>query len=108
MYVSCGGWGIAALCLVAVFVPWFLLVIGALPFWEAIRSKASAQSALRGVLVAALYNPVWMPGITSAKDFALAIAAFLLLYMWQTTPWLVVILSAGGASLLALLPSSIF
>ena len=80
-----------------------------------IRSKAGAQSALRGVnaavvglLLAALYHPVWTSGITSAKDFALAIAAFLLLYMWQTTPWLVVILSAVGASLLALLPASVF
>jgi chromate transporter len=110
-----GGWGTAALCLVAVFLPSFLLVVGALPFWEEIRSKASAQSALRGVnaavvglLLAALYHPVWTAGITSAKDFALAIAAFLLLYMWQTTPWLVVILSAVGASILALLPASIF
>ena len=110
-----GGWGIAALCLVAVFMPSFLLVVGALPFWEEIRSKSGAQSALRGVnaavvglLLAALYHPVWTAGITSAKDFALAIAAFLLLYMWQTTPWLVVILSALGASLLALLPAWIF
>jgi chromate transporter len=110
-----GGWSIAVLCLVAVFLPSFLLVVGALPFWEKIRSKASAQSALRGVnaavvglLLAALYHPVWTAGITGAKDFALAIAAFLLLYMWQTTPWLVVILSAVGASLLALLPATIF
>jgi chromate transporter len=100
---------------VAVFLPSFLLVIGALPFWEEIRSKASAQSALRGVnaavvglLLAALYHPVWTAGITSAKDFALAIAAFLLLYMWQVTPWLVVILSAVGATILAQLPGSIF
>jgi chromate transporter len=110
-----GGWGIAALCLIAVFVPSFLLVIGALPFWEEIRSKAGAQSALRGVnaavvglLLAALYHPVWTAGITSAKDFVLAVAAFLLLYMWQMTPWLVVVLSAAGASLLALLPAGIF
>jgi chromate transporter len=110
-----GGWGVAALCLVAVFVPSFLLVIGALPFWEEIRSMAGAQSALRGVnaavvglLLAALYHPVWTAGITSAKDFALATAAFLLLYVWQTTPWLVVMLSAVGAALLALLPASIF
>jgi chromate transporter len=110
-----GGWAIAALCLVSVFLPSFLLVVGALPFWEAIRTRANAQSALRGVnaavvglLLAALYHPVWTAGITNAKDFALAIAAFLLLYMWQMTPWLVVILSAVGASLLAVLPDSIF
>lgn len=110
-----GGWGTAALCLAAVFLPSFLLVIGALPFWEAIRSKPAAQSALRGVnaavvglLLAALYHPVWTAGITGGKDFALAIVAFLLLYMWQVTPWLVVVLSAVGASLLAALPGELF
>jgi chromate transporter len=110
-----GGWGIAALCLVAVFLPSFLLVVGALPFWEEIRSKAVVQSALRGVngavvglLLAALYHPVWTAGITNARDFSLAVAAFLLLYMWQTAPWLVVLLSAAGATMMALLPASMF
>src|SRR5262245_11183903 len=110
-----GGPGTAALCLVAVFLPSFLLVIGALPFWNEIRSKAKAQAALQGVnaavvglLLAALYHPVWTAGITSAKDFALASVAFLLLYVWHTTPWLVVVLSAVGASMLAWLPSSMF
>jgi chromate transporter len=44
-----GGWPIAALCLVAVFVPSFLLVAGALPFWEDLRRRPWAQSTLRGV-----------------------------------------------------------
>ena len=34
-------------------------------------------------------------------DFALAVAAFLLLFMWQSPPWLVVVLSAVGAGLIA-------
>lgn len=51
---------------------------------------------------------MWTAGITSSKDFGLAIKAFLLLYIWQTTPWLVVILSAAGASLRAALPASAF
>ncbi len=101
------GWLGAALCLVAVFLPSALLVIGALPFWESLRRQPLAQAALKGVnaavvglLLAALYHPVWTAGITSARDFALAIAAFLLLFMWQTPPWLVVILTAiGGAGL---------
>ena len=104
------GWAGAALCLFAMFLPAFLLVIGPLPFWDELRSRPWAQSALRGVnaavvglLLAALYNPVWTAGITSAGDFALAIGAFLLLFMWQTPPWLVVILSAiGGAAIAAL------
>jgi chromate transporter len=106
-----GGWTIAALCLVAVFAPSFVLVAGALPFWEDLRRRVWAQSMLRGInaavvglLLAALYNPVWTAGITSQKDFALAMAAFVALYMWKTTPWLVVVLCAVAAGGLAMLP----
>jgi chromate transporter len=101
------GWAGALLCLVAIFLPSFLLVIGALPFWDALRKRRWAQSALSGVnaavvglLLAALYQPVWTVGITSAEDFALAIAAFLLLFMWRAPPWLVVILSAAAGALI--------
>ena len=102
------GWIGAALCLVAIFLPSFLLVIGALPFWDELRRRPWAQSALRGVnaavvglLLAALYNPVWTAGIAGPYDFALAIAAFLLLFMWQVPPWIVVVLSALGGALIA-------
>lgn len=104
------GWIGAAICLLAVFLPSFLLVVGALPFWDQLRRRPGAQSALRGVnaavvglLLAALYNPVWTAGITDPKDFALASVAFLLLFMWQTPPWLVVVLSALGGAALAYL-----
>jgi chromate transporter len=81
-----------------------------LPFWEDLRRRPAAQAALKGVnaavvglLLAALYDPIWTVGIRSAADFALAIAAFLLLFAWHTPPWLVVILSAlGGAAIAAL------
>ena len=110
MSVKPDGWTGAMLCLVAVFLPSFLLVVGVLPFWKELRRRALAQAAVRGVnaavvglLLAALYNPVWTAGIASAGDFALAAAAFLLLFMWQTPPWLVVILCAiGGAALAAM------
>jgi chromate transporter len=103
------GWLGAVICLIAVFLPSFLLVIGALPFWEELRQRATAQAALLGVnaavvglLLAALYHPVWTAGIDDAGDFALACAAFLLLFMWQTPPWLVVVLCAlAGAALAA-------
>jgi chromate transporter len=102
------GWLGAGLCLVAIFLPAFLLVIGPLPFWDDLRRQSWARSALRGVnaavvglLLAALYNPVWTAGITSPADFALASAAFLLLFMWQTPPWLVVVLSAIGGGLIS-------
>jgi chromate transporter len=104
------GWIGATLCLVAIFLPSFLLVIGTLPFWDQLRRVPVAQSVLRGVnaavvglLLAALYNPVWTAGITNASDFALAIAAFLLLFMWQAPPWLVVLLSALAGGLIAAL-----
>jgi chromate transporter len=104
------GWAGAALCLIAMFLPSFLLVIGPLPFWDELRSRPWAQSALRGVnaavvglLLSALYHPVWTAGIVSGADFALAAFAFLLLFMWQTPPWLVVLLCAlGGAAIGAL------
>jgi len=103
------GWIGASICLFAIFLPSFLLVIGALPFWEQLRRRPVAQASLRGVnaavvglLLAALYQPVWTVGITDAADFALAVAAFLLLFVWQTPPWLVVTLSAAASALMSL------
>ena len=104
------GWLGALVCLIAIFLPSFLLVLGALPFWESVRHMPRARTALAGVnaavvglLLAALYDPVWTVGITGRADFALAAAGFLLLYLWRTPPWLVVILSAlGGAAIAAL------
>jgi chromate transporter len=105
------GWAGAILCLVAMFLPAFLLVIGPLPFWDDLRRRTWAQAMLRGVnaavvglLLAALYRPVWTSAITSAADFALGIAAFLLLFMWKTPPWLVVAFCAIGGQALTLFP----
>jgi chromate transporter len=107
------GWLGALICLVAIFLPSFLLVLGVLPFWEDLRRRSGARAALAGVnaavvglLIAALYDPVWTVGITSAADFALAAAAFLLLFVWQTPPWLVVLLSALAAELWAVCEES--
>ena len=101
------GWLGAAIALVAIFLPSFLLVIGVLPFWQALRGRPFAQSALAGVnaavvglLLAALYNPVWTAAIVKPLDFAVALAAFLLLTVWKTPPWLVVMLCAGAGALI--------
>ena len=103
-----GGWDVAVLCLVGIFLPSFLLVVGLLPFWDALRKKPGAQAALAGVnaavvgiLLAAFYDPVWTTAILTWSDVALAAAAFLLLYMWKTPPWLVVLLCAAGGEALA-------
>ena len=91
----------AVICLFAIFASSFLLVIGAMPFWDSLRRVGAVQSALLGVnavvvglLLAALYNPVWTSAILSAADFGLALAAFTLLVFWKTPAWLVVILTA--------------
>jgi chromate transporter len=103
-----GGWKTAVICLVAIFLPSFLLVVGILPFWEGLRRKETAQAVLRGVnaavvglLLAAFYNPVWTSGIFTRADFGLAAVAFLLLFLWRTPPWLVVVLCAAAGQLLA-------
>ena len=106
-----GGWQMAALCLVAIFLPSFLLVIGVLPFWDDRRQRPATQATLRGInaavvglLIAAFYNPVWATAILGKGDFALAAVAFLLLMMWRTPPWLVVLICAIGGQILAALP----
>ena len=100
------------LALVAIFLPSFLLVMGALPYWEALRQKQRVQSALRGVsaavvglLLAALYDPVWTSAIQGVRDFALALVAFGLLMFWRLSPFYVVLVSAAGGALLTLLPA---
>ncbi len=98
------GWLGGLICLVAIYLPSFLLLVGVLPFWDTLRGRADVQSALRGVnavvvglLLAALYTPVCTGGITSPVDFAIGISAFLLLVFWRVPPWLVVVLGAATA-----------
>jgi chromate transporter len=102
------GWLGGLICLLAIYLPSFLLLIGVLPFWDALRRRAGMQSALKGVnaavvglLLAALYTPVWTSAILNPADFALGIAAFLALVFWRLPPWLVVVLGAASAQLLA-------
>lgn len=100
----------AAICLVAIFLPGFLLLVGVLPFWGALNRLPLAQAAMRGanaavvgVLGAALYNPVWTSSVLTPVDFALALCGFLLLVVWKTSPWIVVVLMAGVAVLVQVL-----
>lgn len=94
---SPSGWLGGLLCLVAIFAPSFLLVAGALPFWEQLRRHVRTQAALAGInaavvglLLAALYNPVWTSAIFTPADFGLALLAFFALITWKLPPWLVV------------------
>lgn len=96
------GWAGAALCLAAAFLPSFLLVVGVLPFWEKLRRIESMRRAMLGlnagvvgILLAALYHPVWTGAITSGKDLAVAAFGFVLLEFWKLSSWAVVLLTAA-------------
>ena len=100
----------ALLALGAIFLPAFLLSIGPLPFWDILRKIPAFQSVLRGInaavvgiLLAALYDPVWTSAIFAPEDFALAAAALAVLVLWKWPPWLVVVLSALGGALIAVI-----
>ena len=100
-----GGWVGGLALLGAIFVPSFLLVAGALPFWESLRQRDGIQRAMAGVnaavvgiLGAALYDPVWTTAIHATADVGLALAAYGLLVFGRVSPVVVVALSvvAGG------------
>ena len=98
-----GGWMGAVLCLLAIYLPTGLLVLGILPFWDNLRRMPGAQAALRGanaavvgLLLAALYQPVWTSAVHTSKDLALALVLFGLLVFWKLPPWMVVGLAAVG------------
>ena len=107
MNLTLSGWAGGLICLLAIFAPAFLLVLGALPFWERLRSNVRAQAALVGVnaavvglLLAAFYQPVWTSAIVKPQDFGLALVALIALMFWKLPPWLVVVASgvAGWAA----------
>lgn len=100
----------AAIALVAIFLPGFLLLVGALPFWDALRARPLAQAAMRGanaavvgILGAALYDPVWVSAVLGPLDFALALAGFVALVAWKAPPWTVVLALAAAGGLAGLM-----
>lgn len=102
-----GIWG-ALLALVAIFLPSFLIVVATLPTFGALRARPEVQAVLRGVnaavvgiLLAALYDPLWSRAIIGPEDFGLALVALGLLAFWKLPPWVVVMVTAAGGGLLA-------
>ncbi len=102
-----GGWSGGLLALVVIFIPAWLLVMGALPFWAQLRQLQQAQAALAGVnaavvglLLAALYTPVWTGAVHRPQDFGLALLALLALMVWRAPPWVVVGACALAGALL--------
>ena len=96
--------------LVGIFAGSFLIVVATLPSFGAIRTHVRVQAMLRGVnaavvgiLLAALYDPLWTSSIKSAPDFSLLLVSFGLLVLAKLPPWLVVVLTAAGGALVAAL-----
>jgi chromate transporter len=104
-----GGAPLAILATLAVFLPSFLLVLGVLPFWNQIRRQSRCQAALWGInaavvglLLAALYDPVWRSAVKQPADFVIAMGCFVLLQFWKLPAWSVVVVSCGATLLLTL------
>lgn len=100
----------AAIALVGIFLPSFLIVVATLPSLGAIRDRPNVRACLRGVnaavvgiLLAALYDPLWTGTVHHTYDFALVLAAFWLLAMAKLPAWLVVVLTAAGGALITAL-----
>jgi len=101
------GLGGAALALGAIYLPSFLLVLGLLPYWHRLRRVARLRAALDGVnaavvglLLAALYDPVFTSAVATPADLAFALLALGALQLGRIPPWLLVV----GCGLLGLLP----
>ena len=95
----------AALALVAIYLPSFLVLGGVLPFWSSIRRHARVQAALVGVtaavvgvLAAALWDPILTTSIEDAGD--VAFAAGLLVLLRVVPVWVVVPLAAAAGAVL--------
>lgn len=97
------GIGGAIITTIAIFLPSFLLVIGSLPFLNEARKHPRFQAALTGInaavvgiLLGALYNPVWTSSVKTTTDFVTAVALFGMLEYWKVPPWVVVIIAAAA------------
>ncbi|OME87984.1 ChrA protein [Paenibacillus sp. FSL A5-0031] len=105
-----GGLTGAIVATTAIFLPAFLLVAGTLPFWNVLRNNSKIQGALIGInaavvgiLLAALYDPLWTSAIVESGDFMLAAILFIMLVFWKLPPWMIVVAGALGGMALELI-----
>lgn len=87
----------AAIALLAMFLPGFLLLLAVLPFWaslaripRAAHVMAGINAAVVGLLAAALYDPVWTEGIRVPTDVLIVLAGFALATRRVSAIWVVV------------------
>lgn len=90
----------------AIFLPAYLLVAGALPFWHQLRNVPRMQNALAainasvvGILLAAFYDPIWTSAVATPVDFSIALVLFVLLAFWMLPPWIVVLIGAAAGTI---------
>jgi chromate transporter len=95
-----------ALALLAIFLPGLLVMVAVFPFWATLRRARALQSGLRGanasvigILIAAFIRPVASSAVHNGFDLSIALAAFLLLTIGKSPPWVVVALTAAGSVL---------
>jgi chromate transporter len=93
---------LGAACIVAVFLPGYLLVLAVLGHWHRVqaipalrRALSAVNAAVVGLLAAALYDPVIRAGVTGWPEAALAGAAFVALVRFRAAPH-VVVLACGA------------
>lgn len=104
------GWQGGLIATIAVFLPAFLLILGALPFWDSLRNNPKIKGAIMGVnaavvgiLISAFYTPIWTSSILAPIDFAFAAILFSMLVYWKLPPWIIVVSGALGGTLLTFL-----
>jgi chromate transporter len=84
-----------------------LLIVGVLPFWNRLRATITTRAAFAGVntsvvgvLLAALYHPVWTGTVHKPSDFTIVLAGYLALTAWEAPPVVCAIAAIGAASTL--------
>lgn len=104
------GWIGGLIATAAIFLPAFLLILGALPFWDLLRNNEKVKGAVMGVnaavigiLISALYTPIWTSSILKPADFALAAVLFVMLVYFKLPPWIIVVTGAIGGMLIGFL-----
>jgi chromate transporter len=104
------GWIGGVIAVIAIFLPTFLMVAAALPWWDSLRRDRGVGAALTGVnaavvgvLLAALYSPVWTSAVRGPADVILALVAFGALHLWRAPPWAVVLSTALLARIVGIL-----
>ena len=102
-----GGTAGAAVAVLALFLPGFLLVAGVLPWWHrlaerpgAARASAGMGAVVLGILVASLYDPVWTGAVDGPSDVAVALVGFTLGAAWRAPAWSVVLWCVAATVLL--------